>query len=363
MRPIHFLGALFLVVGYFTYKLFSPYLAPMTIAALLALATYKIHKYLLATLPGTILPALASTLILGLIFFAPILYLITNAATIVSALNLESINKTLLFVKGWIESILEREELNENPMIKEALASFDLNKLVNSLVHFATFLGAKSANFLKEILLILIFYFFANLYGRSILLYFQNLIPFSKQESKAIFEQLAGVMGVVFSSIIATAILEGALFGLITAYYGYDGVLFGILYGFASLIPIVGGVIMWLPLTIDLYLKGLTKEALGLALYSILVISILADTFIKPIIIRAIDAFMVEDRGTRVNELLIFFAIVAGLSSYGFWGMIIGPATITLMISILQIYPHLTQKEAYSPGTKPPPPKASSPPG
>ncbi len=344
MKPIHFLGLLFFVVGYFTYKVFSPYLATMTIATLLALATYKINKLFLQKLPGRILPAAAGTLILAIIFFAPIIYIITNAASIVAHLDIESINKAFIFVKSWIESFLEKNSLANTPMLQETLTSFDVNALINSIVTFATFLGAKSATFLRDTVLILIFYFFANLYGKEVLLYFQNLIPFSKEESKTIFENLAGVMGVVFNSIIATAILEGALFGIITQYYGYNGVLFGILYGFASLIPVIGGVIMWLPLSIDLYIKGNSSEALVLALYSIIVISIIADTFIKPIIIRYIDQFMAEETKVRINELLIFFAIVAGLSSYGFWGMIIGPAVITLMISILQIYPNVVNK-------------------
>ena len=40
---------------------------------------------------------------------------------------------------------------------------------------------------------------------------------------------------------------------------------------------------------------------------------------------------------TALNEILIFFSIIAGLSSFGFWGMIIGPATVTFFISIIQL--------------------------
>ena len=39
----------------------------------------------------------------------------------------------------------------------------------------------------------------------------------------------------------------------------------------------------------------------------------------------------------RINELLIFFSIVAGLSTFGFWGMIIGPAMVTFFISIMNL--------------------------
>ena len=51
-----------------------------------------------------------------------------------------------------------------------------------------------------------------------------------------------------------------------------------------------------------------------------------------------------QEEHIKINELLIFFSIIAGLSSYGFWGMIIGPAVITLMISILDLYPKLASK-------------------
>ncbi|MFY4845254.1 AI-2E family transporter, partial [Aliarcobacter butzleri] len=40
---------------------------------------------------------------------------------------------------------------------------------------------------------------------------------------------------------------------------------------------------------------------------------------------------------TNVNALLIFFSIVAGLSTFGFWGMIIGPAMVSLFISIMNL--------------------------
>ena len=65
-------------------------------------------------------------------------------------------------------------------------------------------------------------------------------------------------------------------------------------------------------------------------------ISVIADTFIKPMIIKYINKRVVKTP-TNVNELLIFFSIVAGLSTFGFWGMIIGPAIVTFFISIMHL--------------------------
>jgi len=36
--------------------------------------------------------------------------------------------------------------------------------------------------------------------------------------------------------------------------------------------------------------------------------------------------------------MLIFFSILAGMSSYGFWGMILGPAITSFLIAISKVY-------------------------
>jgi predicted PurR-regulated permease PerM len=143
-------------------------------------------------------------------------------------------------------------------------------------------------------------------------------------------------MTVVLYSILITAVFEGFLFGFFLTFFGYDGLLFGVLYGFASLIPVVGGVIMWLPIVIYEATTNSLTNAVIIAVYSILVISVIADTFIKPMIIKYINQKVVKTP-TSVNELLIFFSIVAGLSTFGFWGMIIGPAMVTFFISIMHL--------------------------
>jgi predicted PurR-regulated permease PerM len=96
---------------------------------------------------------------------------------------------------------------------------------------------------------------------------------------------------------------------------------------------------MWLPVSLYMYALGDTKSAITIALYSIIVISFVADTFIKPLIIDMIKRHM--HNTIELNPMLIFFAIVAGLSSFGFWGVIIGPAITSIFISVLKFYKKL----------------------
>ena len=47
----------------------------------------------------------------------------------------------------------------------------------------------------------------------------------------------------------------------------------------------------------------------------------------------------------EINEIVIFFSILAGMSTYGFWGMILGPAITSFLIAITKIYIDYNYKE------------------
>jgi predicted PurR-regulated permease PerM len=121
------------------------------------------------------------------------------------------------------------------------------------------------------------------------------------------------------------------------SYFGFNGVFFGVIYGFASLIPIIGGVIVWAPVSLYVWTKMDMQSAIIIASYSIVVISIIADTFIKPMIIEVIKRDFLKST-LQINSILIFFSILAGMSTYGFWGMILGPAITSFLIAITKVY-------------------------
>ncbi len=73
-------------------------------------------------------------------------------------------------------------------------------------------------------------------------------------------------------------------------------------------------------------------------------ISIIADTFIKPVIIKVIKDNLLKST-IEINEIVIFFSIIAGMSTYGFWGMILGPAITSFLIAITKVYIDYNHKE------------------
>ncbi|MCR4942314.1 MAG: AI-2E family transporter [Campylobacter sp.] len=326
--------------------LFRPFLLNIFIAALLGVALSNVNvKFLTITKGQKKLSAALTTVVLFLLFIAPLFYAITSLVTYLATFNPESVNETIEYIKHYQFSLPDAMSFLE-PNLKEFLSDFDPKPLVTKVLEYATNIGKMSFKFISDLLVILIFFFFVELYGSELVCYLKNTLPLSKDDSQSILSEVANVMSVVFYSIIINMILQGFLFAIITMIYGYDGFLTGILYGFASLIPVIGGMLAWGPISAHEFASGNTGGAIVIALYTIIMISIIADTFLKPLVIKFINSKLVT-KPTNLNELLIFFAMIAGIATFGFWGIIIGPAIIAFFISTIKLYVLLRERQIF----------------
>lgn len=337
MKPQYFISILFATAIYWMYLLYAPFILSILIAALLAVSTSSIQCYLERILHSKFLASIISSLLLAALFFAPLGYFLTTLTIQINNINPEDMIKIDLYIKEFIQNPPEYLQFLV-PYIDEALKNIDTNAVTSNAIFLTGKIGAFSAGFLKNALLVIIFYFFAQYNGSYVLTFLKRVIQMSVEETELLAKELSSVMSVVFYSIITTAMFEGILFGMAVSFIGYNGLLFGIMYGFASLIPVVGGVLMWLPFMVYEFAVGNDSNAVFIAVYSIVVISIIADTFIKPLIIKAINKGLLKDDDAKMNELLIFFAIIAGLATYGFWGMILGPAITAFFLTILKLF-------------------------
>ncbi len=337
-----FLTAIFLAVLFSIIKLYEPFLMIITIASLLAIATYNINDKLDTLFKNRYIAALISTALMSILFFGPIVYTITSIGGLVNNFDPLIIEKVQSYLKE-INYTLPRSIAFLQQPLTDFIEHLNIAEISKSAITYLGSLGKNSAGFLKDMLLIIVFFFFASLNGKDLVNYTRSVMPIDDKEINLVFSEVANVMSVVFYSILISAIFQGSLFSIIGIYYGYDGLLLGIFYGFASLIPVIGGALMWIPLCSYEIAHGNIASAISIAIYSIVVISIIADTFVKPLIIKYINHKLVKTP-TNVNELLIFFAIFAGLTTFGFWGMILGPAITTLFISLLKLYKLLKEK-------------------
>lgn len=340
---------------YWMADLYRPFLVDLAIATLLAIATASLRENIERRLPcpstvrRPLMAAIVMTLGLAFVLFGPILYFVVNIAFQIESIStfVGQLSNLKGMLEGWLEQLPPSLAFIKTE-VEKLFYGFEHQQFTQDMINLATQMGKQSLLFLWDIVLILTFYFFAQLYGQDIIHFLGRVSPLSESDNRLIYTETSQVMGVVFYSSLVTAILEGALFGILVAFFGYDPIFFGISYGFASLVPVLGGVMMWGPLALVELSAEHYENAIVIALYSIIIISVIADTFVKPIIIQMINRRLLkasrhkaqagEPVSAGINPLLIFFSIVAGLSAYGFWGVILGPAITALFISILKIY-------------------------
>ncbi len=338
-----FLISFILVILFLLLYLFKGFLLVIIIASLMAVATSNINaKFLNLTKGHKFLASILTTACMVLLFFAPFVYAMIELAKALKNFDINLVTQTLDYVKNYQFTLPESFNFLE-PKIKEFLASVDLNSISKQILSYASSFTKSGAKFLIDMVLICVFYFFANLYGTELVIYLKSIIPIDKKELDDVLSEVGNVMAVVLYSMVIVAIFQGALFGLITMFYGYDGILMGVIFAVSSLIPAIGGVLIYVPVSLYEFASNNLNSALVIFIYSVIVISFIADTLIKPLIIKWINKKLVKTP-TKINELLIFLAMIAGISTFGFWGIILGPAILTFFVSTLRMYVILKDK-------------------
>lgn len=321
------------------YSIYKPFILSMVVALLLTMATANMHKNISERIDSSYLSALILTFILFVILFVPIIYIATIGVQYTAEIDGQMITSITTKISTLVKDIPYISEwVNEN------LSNEKILELIKTSTTTITKAGSQGFGFIKNVFFVIVFYYVLNLYGDKLFTLMKELLPMRDEEGSEVVTEISSTMEIVFYSIIVTAIFEGILFGVMISFFGFNGLLFGMIYGFASLIPIVGGAIVWAPVSLFAWSAISSNIALSIAIYSIVIISIIADTFIKPMIIKYIKDDILHS-SVKINELLIFFSILAGMSSYGFWGMILGPAITSFLIAISRIYIKLYGKD------------------
>lgn len=330
--------ALFFLAIIGAYNVYEPFVLSWVVAMLLTMATFNLTKTLVVYTDSAHISAAISTTLLTLLLFAPIVYLATIGVEYISQIDSAGIKDTINTLKAMISDLPFLSKLSEQYLNDEKITSY-----IRESTSYVTVAGGAGLGFMKNMFFVVVFYFFINYYGSRFFDMILALLPVSPVKGIKMMEEVSSTMEIVFYSVIVTAIFEGFLFGIIMSYFGFNGLFFGVIYGFASLIPIVGGIIVWAPVSLYVWTKIDSQTALIIAGYSVIMISIIADTFIKPMIINVIKEDLLKST-IQINSIVIFFSIIAGMSTYGFWGMILGPAVTSFLIAITKVYLDYNEK-------------------
>jgi len=199
-----------------------------------------------------------------------------------------------------------------------------------------TFVVSQTTNVAKKvsvilldlfILLISLFYFIKD--GTKIALYVRSIMPLPSRYQKVLFHQLSTISKAIILGIFGAAIMQGAVAGVGYWIAGVENSVFwGTITAFLSIVPYLGAALIWIPITIVLFITGHWLAGIFMIAWGVAVVSTV-DNIVKPYLIG----------GTaHMYPLLTLFVILGSIFTIGFKGLILGPFALILALTFLHIY-------------------------
>ena len=177
------------------------------------------------------------------------------------------------------------------------------------------------------VLLYAIFFFLID--GPAILRQILYYMPLDAHEEEQLLERFVSVTRATLKGSLLIGVIQGAAGGVAFWVAGVPGPAFwGTVMVVLSVIPALGAALVWVPAVIYLFLIGQTGAAVGLLLWSALVVSTV-DNFLRPRLVG---------RDARMSDLLILLSTLGGIVLFGAVGFIVGPIVAALFVTVWHIY-------------------------
>lgn len=175
----------------------------------------------------------------------------------------------------------------------------------------------------------LVVLFFLLTGGKKMEDYLSSLIPMKKVNKMETIDRINVMVKSNAIGIPLLALIQGLI-----AWVGYvsfgvpNAFLSAFMTGLCSMVPIVGTMVIWIPIGIYFAVIGLWGKAIGIILFGAIFIS-QSDNLIR---------FILQKKLANTHPLITISGVVIGLPLFGFMGIIFGPLLVSLFLLFLDMF-------------------------
>jgi len=156
-----------------------------------------------------------------------------------------------------------------------------------------------------------------------------DVSPLRREDTRALLEQFRTVGRITLAGTVATGLVQGTLAGVGYWMTGVPRPLFlGVATAVASLVPVIGTLLVWVPAGLYLLAAGSLGAGILLLAWGALVVVGFSDYVIRPRLVGEED----------MPALLVFLSLFGGLEVLGLPGLIAGPVIMALAVAVLRLY-------------------------
>ena len=217
----------------------------------------------------------------------------------------------------------------EHAIGMELLSTENVKNTTRNIANKVPVFLSSTANIVSNLLIMFFVLYYMLIHAKKIENFLENFIPLKHTNLDILSTETIVMIRSNAIGIPLLAIIQGLAGALGYWIFGVNEViLWGFITAVCSVIPIVGTGLVWVPLTIYLFAINHTWQGFGLALYSLIVLTNI-DYVARITVLRKI---------ADVHPLITIFGVIAGLSMFGFLGLIFGPLLISYFILLVKIY-------------------------
>ena len=175
----------------------------------------------------------------------------------------------------------------------------------------------------------LVVLFFLLTGGKKMEDYLSSLIPMKKVNKMETIDRINVMVKSNAIGIPLLALIQGLI-----AWVGYvsfgvpNAFLSAFMTGLCSMVPIVGTMVIWIPIGTYFAVIGLWGKAIGIILFGAIFIS-QSDNLIR---------FILQKKLANTHPLITISGVVIGLPLFGFMGIIFGPLLVSLFLLFLDMF-------------------------
>lgn len=204
-----------------------------------------------------------------------------------------------------------------------------LSDLMKSLTNFIPTLLNSTADLVINLAVMLFMLYFMLAYSKEMEKYLAGIIPLKQKNIDVLASETKRIVKASALGIPLISIIQGA-----TAAVGYfifgvnEFVLWGFLTGVFAFFPVIGTMVIWIPLVIFMFASGDTWNATGLMFYSLIVTGN----------VDYLARITILEKLGHIHPVITVLGVIVGLGLFGFIGLIFGPLLVNYIILLFQIY-------------------------
>lgn len=317
--------ALLIFLLVLAFILIKPILLSIIAGLLLAYVVNPVYKRINNTIKRPTLSALLSSLLIIVVIFIPLWFLVP--------IMIKQVFDMFAFFQGAdIRSVIE--------LFFPAAPEDFIRQMTGIASNFVSEISVNVLNWLSSLLLdlpnlllqgaVLIFVFFFTLKDQDKLkAYVSDLSPLNKDQEKVLIKEFKGITSSVMYGYVVIGIIQGIATGIGLFAFGIPRALvLTIIAIFASMFPLIGPWIIWIPAAAYLFVNGNHGAAIAFTIYGAVVVSSL-DNILRPYIVS---------RRSSISPVIALIGMIGGLFVFGLLGLILGPLILAYLVIFLTAY-------------------------